>query len=94
MENIAFDNGDCKIKENKIQCDIGQRLTESDMEVEIDMSGRVQKVSVENEDVELHSNTRGDVKVIGGSINDEHIDEDGKISRSFKNRPVFREGEQ
>lgn len=94
MENIAFSNGDCTIKEESIQCKIGQRLTDPDATVEIDMSeGRVASIEVENEDVEFETNTRGRVALVGGHQSDEFINEEGKLARVFKNTEILKKGD-
>lgn len=91
-ENIAFNAGECRIDEDKqkITCKIGNRLTNPDIEAEIDMSGKLGTVDIENEDVDIHTNTQGDVKVEGGSQSDENMTADGRISRSYRNREIYR----
>lgn len=91
VDNISFRSGDCTVKDEKIECDLGSMLTNPDMTVEIDMSSKIASVEVENEDVEFYSNTRSDVVLEGGMQSDEILVDGERIRRSFKNNKIVQE---
>lgn len=55
--------------------------------------GRVSSVNLEDGDIEVESDGRGNVSLTGGRQTDEVLEENLKVSRRFSNREMMKESQ-